>query len=80
MRWLHIVPRNNTSVRVGSAVSARSDLSEVAGNFDILFHTIDEVVAVMYVAPAMHEPSTRLTLWVHVVLQSCLTFPGVHPG
>ena len=27
----------------------------------------------------VHKPSIRLTLWVHVLLQFCLTFPGVHP-
>ena len=51
MRWFHIFPRNNTSVRVGSAVSARSDLCEIAWNFYILFLAVDEVVDVMYVAP-----------------------------
>ena len=51
MRWFHIFPRNNTSVRVGSAVSARSDLCEIAWNFYILFLAIHEVVAVTYVAP-----------------------------
>ena len=67
---------------MGSAVSARSDLCEIAWNFYILFLAIDEVVAVVYVAlvtaRAFHHPVGICTPAVHSLEFTLARWTGYH--